>query len=84
MDSDAEKWEAIEDSSNVVRNSFLFFASLFVNGIPDILLRLPLLAFFPHFEYLWTRNILGSVGVPPGTLCWEDFRGRSWVPQERK
>ena len=43
MDSDAEKWEAVEDSSNVVRNSFSFSASLFVNEIPDILFRLPLL-----------------------------------------
>lgn len=28
MDSDAEKWEAVEDSSNVVRNSLSFSASL--------------------------------------------------------
>lgn len=47
MDSDAEKWEAVEDRSSVVRNSFSFSASLFVNEIPDILFRLPLLAFFP-------------------------------------
>ena len=39
---------------------------------------------FPHFEYLWTRNILGSVGVLPRTLCWEHFRGHSWVPEKGK
>ena len=47
MDSDAEKWEAVEDRSSVVRNSFSFSASLFVNEIPVLLFRLPLIAFFP-------------------------------------
>lgn len=46
---------------------FHFFATVFVNEIPDILFRLQLLDFFFFFhfenEYLWTRDILGSVGV---------------------
>ena len=64
MDSDAEKWEAVEDSSNVVRNSFSFSASLFVNEIPDILFRLPLLAFFPP---LWVSLDQEYLRVSGGT-----------------
>lgn len=59
------KWEDVENSSNLVGNSFSFSALCKSNSSYITYIRLPLLHFFFHFEneYLQTGNIFGSVGV---------------------